>query len=95
MREVTVKDNTLNSSSYCIHSVDLKDLQSVQSLFIETILKNHSPEDIEICFIFECVLVYMPVEDSKKILSYFSSEFPRASVVSYEQVNLDDRFGQG
>lgn len=42
----------------------------------------------------ECVLVYMTKEDSMKLLKYFSQLFSQCSFINYEQVNLNDRFGQ-
>ena len=50
-------------------------------------------ENYEFCFLFECVLVYMPVEQSDSVLKLLAS-FPNSEVHSYEQVNLNDRFGQ-
>lgn len=60
---------------------------------IENIL-NRTEMNKPTCLIFECVLVYMDLEKSSKILTYFTSLFPQVYSISYEQVNLEDRFGQ-
>ena len=41
----------------------------------------------------ECVLVYMTSEHSNQLLSFLSRTFHSCAFVSYEQVNLSDKFG--
>lgn len=95
LSDLEIKENQLDSKSYSIHPIDLKDLDRVQEVIGRTILaRNGDVGDLEICFIFECVLVYMPVVDSDRLLTYLAATFPHATLVSYEQVNLNDRFGQ-
>ena len=40
------------------------------------------------------ILVYMDPIKSESMLSYFTSQFDKLLSISYEQVNLNDRFGQ-
>lgn len=63
---------------------------------MERKLKNDCKLDFSLptLFITECVLVYMQNEHSNKLLSYLSENFKLCSFVSYEQVNLDDKFGE-
>ncbi|KAK7833265.1 hypothetical protein U0070_017264 [Myodes glareolus] len=42
----------------------------------------------------ECVLVYMTPEQSANLLKWAASSFETAMFINYEQVNMDDRFGQ-
>ncbi|XP_032286582.1 leucine carboxyl methyltransferase 1 [Phoca vitulina] len=42
----------------------------------------------------ECVLVYMTPEQSANLLKWAASSFDTAMFINYEQVNMDDRFGQ-
>lgn len=42
----------------------------------------------------ECVLVYMTPEQSANLLKWAASSFGTAMFINYEQVNMDDRFGQ-
>ena len=92
---VKVVENGISSPSYNLRAMNLKDIAEVEKVLTETILAAHeNVEAVEVCFVFECVLVYMPVEASDRLLRLFGDTFPHASVVSYEQVNLNDRFGQ-
>lgn len=54
----------------------------------------HLDKNLPTIFIAECVLVYMDSCHSKSILSWITSTFTTCSFINYEQVNLDDRFGQ-
>jgi len=83
---------TVESENFHIQPVDLNNLDQVREK-IDFLI----PEDEKswpTCFIFECVLVYMTPEKSAQLLVYLSTTFPSSVVVSYEQVNLNDRFGQ-
>nr|KAF6489808.1 leucine carboxyl methyltransferase 1 [Molossus molossus] len=42
----------------------------------------------------ECVLVYMTPEQSANLIKWAASVFGTAMFINYEQVNMDDRFGQ-
>ncbi|KAK4474126.1 hypothetical protein MN116_003430 [Schistosoma mekongi] len=44
-------------------------------------------------FLAECVLVYMPAETSYQLIEGLSANFPSASFLHYEQVNMSDSFG--
>lgn len=92
---VKVAENGISSPSYNLRAMNLKDVAEVEKVLAETILAAHANVDaIEVCFVFECVLVYMPVDASDRLLRLFTDTFRHATVVSYEQVNLNDRFGQ-
>lgn len=67
-------------------------MDSVKNAF-KSLNLSESGENVEFCFLFECVLVYMPVARSDAVLAFFAT-FPNSQVHSYEQVNLNDRFGQ-
>uniref|UniRef100_A0A5K3FGS8 Leucine carboxyl methyltransferase 1 n=1 Tax=Mesocestoides corti TaxID=53468 RepID=A0A5K3FGS8_MESCO len=45
-------------------------------------------------FIAECVLVYISNESSNSLLSALATEFARAAFLNYEQVNMNDKFGE-
>ncbi|KAG8513522.1 Leucine carboxyl methyltransferase 1 [Galemys pyrenaicus] len=42
----------------------------------------------------ECVLVYMTPEQSANLIKWAANSFETAMFINYEQVNMDDRFGQ-
>jgi len=90
--DVSFTPNELLSQSYSLITCDLGDVETIKSK-IEKIL---SPEERKFptCLIFECVLVYMDPIKSETMLSYFTSQFDKLMSISYEQVNLNDRFGQ-
>lgn len=44
-------------------------------------------------FLAECVLVYMEASNCFNLLRALSERFPNAAFINYEQVNLNDRFG--
>ncbi|KAI1896018.1 hypothetical protein AGOR_G00090480 [Albula goreensis] len=50
--------------------------------------------DLPTLFMAECVLVYMTPEQSSKLVRWVADTFPTAMFVNYEQVNMEDRFGQ-
>ena len=45
-------------------------------------------------FLAECVLVYLRPEEANAIIEWAGSNFENAVFLNYEQVNLNDRFGQ-
>uniref|UniRef100_A0A8C1YPN4 Leucine carboxyl methyltransferase 1 n=2 Tax=Cyprinus carpio TaxID=7962 RepID=A0A8C1YPN4_CYPCA len=45
-------------------------------------------------FLSECVLVYMTPEQSSKLVHWVADAFPTAMFINYEQVNMNDRFGE-
>ncbi|EUB61062.1 Leucine carboxyl methyltransferase [Echinococcus granulosus] len=45
-------------------------------------------------FLAECVLVYIPTEFSSSLLSTLSNKFTQAAFLNYEQVNMQDKFGE-
>lgn len=45
-------------------------------------------------FLAECVLVYVEPSNSHNLLAWISANFTTAVFVNYEQVNMNDRFGE-
>lgn len=45
-------------------------------------------------FLSECVLVYVDVECSDKLIKWIANEFDKPAFINYEQVNMNDRFGE-
>merc|ERR1712168_855909 len=92
LHDVKFTPNSLSSRDYHISTLDMNSIDDVKSQ-IESLIPPEQ-RSWPTCFIFECVLVYMAVEKSSPLLKYFSSKFNNSMVISYEQVNLNDRFGQ-
>merc|ERR1712071_581596 len=81
--------NELHSKGYHLVAADLRKLSEVESKFQECQLEKSLPT----LFLFECVLVYMPIASSSGLLKLIASLFPASYCISYEQVNMSDRFG--
>ncbi|CAF0800622.1 unnamed protein product [Adineta ricciae] len=84
-----------HSSLYTILPADLRDITQLDSqlkrLFEHGILDLTLPT----IFISECVLVYMSNEHSSNLLRYLSQTFSQCCLfVNFEQINMNDRFGQ-
>lgn len=45
-------------------------------------------------FLAECVLVYMPSEESFQLIKGLAAHFPHSAFLHYEQVNMADQFGK-
>jgi len=81
----------LHSTGYHILGADLRSADDLMSkLRTECGIDCAQPT----AFIAECVLVYMPAVDSTKLVRTIADTFNAAFFVSYEQVNMKDRFGQ-
>jgi [phosphatase 2A protein]-leucine-carboxy methyltransferase len=84
-----------HSSMYTILPVDLRDTAQLDSQLKR--LHQHGIIDFDrptLCLT-ECVLIYMSNEHSLNLLSYLSSTFASCCLfVNFEQINMNDRFGQ-
>ncbi|CAH8456966.1 unnamed protein product [Schistosoma turkestanicum] len=73
------------------------DLRRPVQDFLDVLCSSVSgPGCSKICptlFLAECVLVYMSPETSFQLLNGLSMNFPHASFLHYEQVNINDSFG--
>ena len=83
-------NNELHTDCYHLISADLRNTVDLDKKLSECHLDANTPTLI----VTECVLVYMTADHSNTLLAYFSAHFKQCCVVNYEQVNLDDRFGQ-
>ena len=63
-------------------AADLRKLSELE----ERLLDADLDLDLPTLFLFECVLVYMPVEKSHAVLRMLANKFASAVCVSYEQV---------
>ncbi|XP_075420756.1 leucine carboxyl methyltransferase 1 [Tenrec ecaudatus] len=80
----------LNSKRYAIIGADLRDLCELE----EKLKKCHMNAQLPTLLITECVLIYMTPEQSANLLKWAANSFENAMYINYEQVNMDDRFGQ-
>nr|CAG4641813.1 EOG090X08O3 [Eurycercus lamellatus] len=87
--EIRYTSNELHSSVYHLVSSDLRKLSEVEAKMGECSLEFHVPTLI----LFECVLVYMPLHQSNALLHLIANKFTTTFCINYEQVNMNDRFG--
>ncbi|KAB1263539.1 Leucine carboxyl methyltransferase 1 [Camelus dromedarius] len=80
----------LDSKRYCIMGADLRDIPELE----EKLKKCNMNTQLPTLLIAECVLVYMTPEQSANLLKWAANSFETAMFINYEQVNMDDRFGQ-
>uniref|UniRef100_A0A8C1BGQ2 Leucine carboxyl methyltransferase 1 n=2 Tax=Cyprinus carpio TaxID=7962 RepID=A0A8C1BGQ2_CYPCA len=82
--------HSLDSDRYCIIGADLRDLPTLE----EKLKKFQINPELPTLFLSECVLVYMTPEQSSKLVHWVADAFPTAMFINYEQVNMNDRFGE-
>lgn len=80
----------IHTQVYDLVSADLRNLKELDKKLIECKIDFSLPTLI----IAECVLVYMNSEHSNALLKYLSEHFKLCCFVNYEQVNLNDKFGE-
>ncbi|XP_076997606.1 leucine carboxyl methyltransferase 1 isoform X2 [Tamandua tetradactyla] len=80
----------LDSKRYAIIGADLRDLSELE----EKLKKCNMNTQLPTLLITECVLVYMTPEQSASLLKWAANNFETAMLINYEQVNMEDRFGQ-
>ncbi|KAM6166782.1 leucine carboxyl methyltransferase 1 [Erethizon dorsatum] len=80
----------LDSKRYAIIGADLRDLPGLE----EKLKKCNMNAQLPTLLITECVLIYMTPEQSANLIKWAANSFETAMFINYEQVNMDDRFGQ-
>ncbi|XP_040491131.1 leucine carboxyl methyltransferase 1 isoform X2 [Ursus maritimus] len=85
-----IDGHLLDSKRYAIIGADLRDIPELE----EKLKKCNMNPQLPTLLITECVLVYMSPEQSANLLKWAASSFETAMFINYEQVNMDDRFGQ-
>lgn len=80
----------MHAANYHVMGVDLRHINEIENKLKQAEVDFTLPT----LLLAECVLVYIESEHCSKLLKWFSSHFSSAFIVNYEQVNLDDRFGE-
>ena len=81
----------LHSNVYHLVSADLRNTMNLdEKLF------NHCKLDktLPTLFISECVLVYLSKQHTANFLNWITSNFEQSVLINYEQVNMNDKFGE-
>ncbi|XP_066239477.1 leucine carboxyl methyltransferase 1 [Saccopteryx leptura] len=85
-----IDGHLLDSKRFAIIGADLRDLSELE----EKLKKCNMNPQLPTLLITECVLVYMTPEQSSSLIQWAARTFGTAMFINYEQVNMDDRFGQ-
>lgn len=93
LSSVVYKGEGLHSTQYHLISADLRQ-QNKSSLGTKLFEDCKIDPDKPTLCIAECVLVYMPVEDSSSLINWLASNLAKLTVLNYEQCNMKDRFGE-
>lgn len=86
-------DDGLHSDSYHLISHDLTKSDRQR---LENKLENCCTIDYDkptLCLA-ECVLVYLPPEESGAFIKWLVSKFKNLTMINYEQCNMNDKFGE-
>jgi [phosphatase 2A protein]-leucine-carboxy methyltransferase len=83
--------NELHATNFHIVSADLRNVKEIEKKLLNDCDLSVDLPTLIVC---ECVLVYMTVEHSSNLLKFFTKHFSKCCLVSYEQTNLSDHFGE-
>lgn len=86
---ITEKGGTsLRSPFYQLLPLDLRTSD------LPTLLSSVLDPTLPTLLLAECVMVYLPPETNDSILNWFSTNFKKGKVVSYDPFGLGDNFGK-
>lgn len=89
--DVKVNSSDLHAGQYHLVGCDLRELDVFEAKVV-----HESGLDVNLptMFIAECVLVYMSCDESSALLSWITRNFPHAVLVTYDPVNMEDKFAE-
>lgn len=87
--DIRLSPTDLHATNYHLIGVDLRNIDELVAK-LKTSEVNFSLPTI---FLAECVLVYMEPKNCFNLLRALAEQFPAAAFINYEQVNMNDRFG--
>lgn len=92
LSSIQYKGEGLHSDQYHLISFDLRQVSkgSLKKKLVEDCLVDLMKPTLCIA---ECVLVYMPTQDSHSVINWLSTNFSNLTMLNYEQCNMEDRFG--
>lgn len=79
----------MHAANYHVMGVDLRHIDEIENKLKQAEVDFTLPT----LFLAECVLVYIESEHCSNLLKWLSSHFSSSVIVNYEQVNMNDRFG--
>jgi [phosphatase 2A protein]-leucine-carboxy methyltransferase len=88
--EVRLNPTDIHSTNYHLLGVDLRNIDEVANKLQQAEIDYTLPT----IFLAECVLVYIEPKNCSNLLKWLATHFQSAVFVNYEQVNMNDRFGE-
>jgi len=88
--EIRLSRTELHSTRYHLVAADLANLSELEAKLVESEVDFSCPTLV----LAECVLVYVDTAKAGDMLAWLSSKFSSAAFINYEQLNMEDRFGQ-
>jgi len=87
---VVTGDGGISSPSYALLSADLHNQQQVES----GLFQHGISRDLPTLFLSECVLIYVDVSSSEKLIGWTTEFFSQGMFLLYEQIKPFDAFGE-
>lgn len=88
--EIRFSTTDLHAANYHLVGTDLRHIAELNNKLAQAEVNFNLPT----MFLAECVLVYVDASATSSLLKWLASKFPNSLFVSYEQVNMKDKFGQ-
>ncbi|KAL4220672.1 Leucine carboxyl methyltransferase 1 [Mactra antiquata] len=88
--DIKFSSTDLHSKDYHIVSANLKNLSELDKKLHECELDKNLPT----AFVAECVLVYIDKTNTDSLLKWIAETFNTVLFINYEQVNMNDKFGE-
>ncbi|KAF7408450.1 hypothetical protein HZH66_002987 [Vespula vulgaris] len=88
--EIRFSTIDLHAANYHLVGTDLRDIYELDKKLTQAEVNFNLPT----MFLAECVLVYIDTSAASTLLKWLAVTFPNSIFVSYEQVNMKDKFGQ-
>lgn len=88
--EIRFSTTELHAANYHLVGVDLRHVAELTNKLSQAEVNFNEPT----LFLAECVLVYIDSSAVSALLKWLASKFPNSLFVSYEQVNMKDKFGE-
>lgn len=88
--EIRFSTTDLHAANYHLVGTDLRHIAELNNKLTQAEVNFNLPT----MFLAECVLVYVDASATSSLLKWLAGKFPNSLFVSYEQVNMKDKFGQ-
>lgn len=88
--EVRFNPTDMHATNYHVMGVDLRHIDEVENKLKQAEVDFSIPT----LLLAECVLVYIESNQCSNLLKWMSSHFSSSMIVNYEQVAMNDRFGE-